>query len=160
MPWLRREVETGGLRDTEVLVAPRRRTSRGRFGDPALSEETAARQELSRDRGRCSGSTPSEEAVCPAPAPTEAGASTSPSHRSAKAVRKSVLPGDDAPSRRSDPPRHPSRRHQPPKRLLTASQVRHRLASWLMSSTTLRAPVRGQSAWFDVLLRSAEAVRW
>jgi hypothetical protein len=78
-------------------------------------------------------------------------------------VRRSVLPGDDAPSRRSDPPRHPSRRRRAPKCSSAASQVRHPLASWLVSSAPLRASVRRRPAWLGslpTLPRQCEVTWW
>jgi len=70
-------------RSTEVLHRSLRRPSRSRSCEPAPSEERTARHELSRGRSRYSSETLSEEMACPALAPTEADASTSPSHRGA-----------------------------------------------------------------------------
>ena len=70
---------------------------------------------------------------CPALAPAETEASTSPSHRSAPAVRRLVLPHADAQSRRSGPPRQHVPVAAPPKwpeRRLPGTQPTSKLVGW------------------------------
>lgn len=67
---------------------------------------------------------------CPALTPAETEASTSPSHRSASAVRRFVLPHADAQSRRSGPPRQHVPVAAPPKWPERRLPGTHRLASW------------------------------
>lgn len=108
------EAGTGLHRHTEVRWRSLRRTGRDRVTACRLRRDGSwIRTEL-RPRPPLELAS-SEEGVCPALAPAEADAGTSPLHRSAPVVRRLVLPHDDAQSRRSGPPRQRVPLAAPPK---------------------------------------------